>query len=127
MPVVRLSADLYSRLEAHAEGFDTPANVIERILNAYEGVAEHKAVASPLSAKPLLVFLPSEETFRARLLEKKIAKRTLYYRGGAVEEKIWKANSFSNSSNLRSNIWSGPLRGWEEQAIVKAEFRVEDD
>jgi predicted CopG family antitoxin len=34
--VIRISDNLYKRLEAHASGFDTPSNVIEIILNAYE-------------------------------------------------------------------------------------------
>lgn len=34
--VIRISDILYKRLEAHAAGFDTPSNVIEIILNAYE-------------------------------------------------------------------------------------------
>jgi hypothetical protein len=37
MPVVRLPDSLYRRLQEHAEPFvDTPANVIERLLDAYE-------------------------------------------------------------------------------------------
>lgn len=127
MAVVRLSAELYRRLEKHAEGFDTPANVIEKILNEYEGVTDSTPEYVPPDSKPLLVFIPDEETFRTRLLERKVATRTLYHRDGTVEEKLWKANSFSPSSNLRGNIWSGPLRGWEVQGIIKAEFRVEDD
>jgi hypothetical protein len=34
--VVRIPANIYSRLERHARGFDTPVNVIERLLNHYE-------------------------------------------------------------------------------------------
>ena len=34
--VIRISDNLFKRLEAHASGFDTPSNVIEIILNAYE-------------------------------------------------------------------------------------------
>ena len=34
--VIRISDNLYKRLEAHASGFDTPSNVIEIILNFYE-------------------------------------------------------------------------------------------
>ena len=41
--VIRLSPELYARLERHAEGFDTPANVIEMLLNHYEGV-EHEVI-----------------------------------------------------------------------------------
>lgn len=36
--VIRISEALYRRLEAYASGFDTPSNVIERILNAHENV-----------------------------------------------------------------------------------------
>jgi hypothetical protein len=38
--VIRIPSDLFSRLEHHAQGFDTPANVIERLLNHYEGTPE---------------------------------------------------------------------------------------
>lgn len=38
-PVIRISESLYQRLSAHAEGFDTPANVIERLLDQVEGVS----------------------------------------------------------------------------------------
>jgi hypothetical protein len=37
-PVIRIPDALYTRLEKHAKGFDTPANVIERLLNQIEGV-----------------------------------------------------------------------------------------
>ena len=37
--VIRIPANIFSRLEKHAVGFDTPANVIEMLLNNYEGVA----------------------------------------------------------------------------------------
>lgn len=35
--IIRLPSDVYLRLEKHAAGFDTPANVIEKLLNHYEG------------------------------------------------------------------------------------------
>ena len=35
-PVVRISDELYSRLEKHAVGFDSPSSVIEKILDHYE-------------------------------------------------------------------------------------------
>lgn len=35
--VVRIPANIYARLARYARGFDTPVNVIERLLNHYEG------------------------------------------------------------------------------------------
>ena len=37
-PVIRISDELFVRLESHAVGFDTPAAVIERLLDKYEHV-----------------------------------------------------------------------------------------
>jgi len=45
-PVIRLPSDVYSRLENHASGFDTPANVIEKLLNHYEGISPELALKS---------------------------------------------------------------------------------
>ena len=36
--VIRVPLKIYERLEQHANGFDTPANVIERLLNFYDGI-----------------------------------------------------------------------------------------
>ncbi len=35
-PIVRISDDIYKRLESHAVGFDTPSNVIEKLIEYYE-------------------------------------------------------------------------------------------
>ncbi len=37
-PVIRVSDDLYNRLAKHAEGFDSPSNVVEKLLDIVEGV-----------------------------------------------------------------------------------------
>ena len=36
--VIRISSEIYSRLERHVQGFDTPSGVIERLLDYYEGI-----------------------------------------------------------------------------------------
>jgi len=36
--IIRVSSKVYSRLESHVKGFDTPSGVIERLLDHYEGV-----------------------------------------------------------------------------------------
>lgn len=42
-PVIRISDELYDRLAKRAEGFDTPANVIEGLLDDAEGVKRSKS------------------------------------------------------------------------------------
>jgi len=49
--VIRLPAEIYSRLEVYAKGFDTPANVIEKLLNHYEGVEQASSANSDNHAK----------------------------------------------------------------------------
>ena len=55
--VIRIPESIYKRLESHAKGFDTPANVIERLLNFYERNASnvHKTIHSSFHS-------PLEET-----------------------------------------------------------------
>lgn len=129
MPVLRVSQGLYSRLEAHAKGFDTPAQVIERILNAFEGnnpsitttLSETEQVAT---SPPKLSFYPSEEEFRLALLTGHKNRVLIRYQDGTVCTKSWHTSRFSQRSNLRGNIWSGILRGWKTQDIIAAEFHV---
>ncbi|MCC2605153.1 hypothetical protein [Planctobacterium marinum] len=47
--VIRVPSTVYSRLENLAQGFDTPVNVIERLLNHYEGV-DHETYVKEKSA-----------------------------------------------------------------------------
>lgn len=47
--VIRISSEVYARLEKHAVGFDTPANVIEKLLNCFEGVSESSSTTNKVS------------------------------------------------------------------------------
>jgi hypothetical protein len=49
-PVIRIPDQLYSRLEKHAQGFATPATVIERLLDHFEKTNTPDAV--PREEKP---------------------------------------------------------------------------
>lgn len=89
--VIRISSNIYSRLEQHAEGFDTPANVIEKLLNYFEGVNETNSTITPnkvLSNKRLFsnkeiqqkisrvaISLPEEEL--EQLCDKRFSKELL--------------------------------------------------
>ncbi len=49
MPVIRVSDELFSRLEAYAVGFDTPSAVIERLLNEHENKAKNTETVKPVN------------------------------------------------------------------------------
>ena len=132
-PVIRVSEELFTRLESHAIGFDTPSAVIERLLDKYDGVNKDQKVdlvdidKEYTYVKPELIFNPTnEDEFKRRLLQEKQANVVIYLSNGSIEEHKWIANKFSDSSNLRGNLWSGFLRGWKKKGIVKAELSIND-
>ena len=134
--VIRISDDLYERLKTHASGFDTPSNVIETILNAYEGVTPHQSTNSnsspnsnmqPAYHLDIVYFADSEEVFKQQLLTSKKAYIKLYYTDGSNEIKVWNASRFSPSSRVDGNLRSGYLRGWKERGICKAELSISEE
>ena len=74
--------------------------------------------------RPELVFYPSEEEFKENLLEQKRAFVSLHKSNGTIETVEWRATKFSSTSSLRGNLWSGLLRNWESNCIIKAELSV---
>ncbi|QAB15118.1 hypothetical protein [Hydrogenovibrio thermophilus] len=124
--VIRISDKLYDRLKSHAEGFDTPANVIEKILNTYEakGFEPIKQVEQIKEAVNLEIDYSglSEEQFKKELINSKHCFVTRYYTNGSQDTKHWKAKKFTTESSVSSNLRSGLLRGWREKGIFKAEL-----
>lgn len=129
--VIRVSDELYSRLEALAEGFDTPNNVIQRLLRYYErgGSKPLTETPAPLESEPVeldLIFYPSgEEGFKLELLEHRKAYVKLHKTDGSAVVKIWEARKFSESSSVSGNLRSGLLRGWKKKGIYKAEVSID--
>jgi hypothetical protein len=131
-PTIQLSAALYKRLEEHAQGFDTPENVIERLLNSHEinsGADDEDfipSMGSPDLARPEPIFYPSDiNKFKDLLLQNKQAYRRITYRDGTAKLSVWNAERFDAGSNLLGNIYSGVLRNWSQKGIVRAEFAIE--
>ena len=131
--VIRISDELHKRLEAYASGFDTPSNVIETILNAYEGLnqdikletnTENQLEIKRATSLEISYSSGSEENFKQLLLEHKKAYIKLYYTNDTTEIKEWKAFRFSSSSSVDGNLRSGYLRGWRERGIFKAELSI---
>lgn len=113
---IEISDDIYERLGKMVIGFDSPENVIKRLLDQAEG----KSIR-----KPELYFKPeNEDEFKTQLLQTKEAEITLHKHDGSCEVLRWNASRLKPESNLRGNLWSGQLRGWQEKGIVKAEFIV---
>lgn len=112
---ITLSDSVFERLASRAVGFDSPEQVIQRLLDQVEFKADHK---------PSVSFIPSEEAFKEKLIETKRAEITLYKMDGSREVTIWNARRFNDDSRLRANLWSGYLRNWKDKGIVKAELEV---
>ncbi|GAV21193.1 hypothetical protein MMIC_P2173 [Mariprofundus micogutta] len=134
--VIRISDKLYKRLEEHALGFDTPSNVIERIMDAYEGIEsaprnnsspEASQEIEPANALEIIYHPDSEEDFKHELLVSKRAYIKLNFTNGMSEVKEWNAIRFGASSSVDGNLRSGYLRGWKKRGIYKAELALNRD
>lgn len=69
-----------------------------------------------------------ESEFKQLLLEKKQAFITTFYENGTSEQRIWKANSFKESSGVMGNLRSRPEfrnGNWQENGIEKVYVSIE--
>lgn len=114
---LELSEEVCSRLANHAVGFEAPNQVVEKLIDFYEG---RKSIT-----KPEIEFLPSEEEFRRLLIDKKEAWKLFAFVDGREEVEKWMASRFTESSNLRGNLWSGSLRDWQVKGIKKLTLSID--
>src|SRR4051812_16027723 len=104
-----LPQEIYNRLEAHARGFDTPADVISRLLDYYEtqeGESPSVRTTTPpkveKSHRLELVFSPADESdFKKAFLEKGVATIKLYRTDGTCSIDSWQRFKFSQSSSIK--------------------------
>lgn len=113
---ITLSDATYHRLAALARGFETPEQVINRLIDAVQW--------NPNTKPELLLCPANEDEFRNALQVSKQAKVEMFKKDGTCETRMWKARSISADSSILSNIWSGYLRNWKEKGIVRAVFTV---
>ncbi|ELB2083749.1 hypothetical protein HJ196_23105 [Vibrio parahaemolyticus] len=126
--VIRISDEIYSRLESHAVGFDTPQNIIEKLLDFYE--ANDGSPNQSLEANaPLkeaihldITYYPNDAQFKTDLLACKEAYIKLTKTDGTSEIKHWNASRFTEESSVNGNLRSGFLRDWRKKGICKAEL-----
>jgi hypothetical protein len=133
--VIRIPETLYKRLENYAQGFDTPANVIERILNYYESncseAAEikqepQKGTIDQPSRLEIIYHPEGVDVFKKELLENKQAFIRLFKVDGTTETKVWNASEFKPDSDVKNNLQSGYLRGWKTKGIYKAVVSINE-
>ena len=130
---IKIPASLYQRLGFHAKGFDTPANVIERILDFYEeqkgleSTAESEAVIKVPTSLEIIYYPSDENSFKQLLLQTKKAYVLLRKVDGTSELKEWNASNFDNSSSVSGNLRSGYLRGYKNKGIYKAEISTDQN
>ena len=140
---IEISEDIYERLGRHAQPFETPAQVIQRILDQFESdankqdekipaaLSEAKGVARPIveplyTGKLEINFHPSDSTaFKAHLLRSKAAWILMTYRDGRRVLKHWTAANFKPTSDVMANLRSGYLRGWKEKGLVRADVAID--
>lgn len=132
-PTIQVSAAIYKRLESHADGFDTPENVIERLLNSYDRATDPTGEAVMVSSteeelltRPEPVFYPEDiDEFKRQLLRLRQATHRITYQDGTSKLGVWNANRLDKSSSVLGNIYSGLLRDWKAKGIVRAEFAID--
>jgi hypothetical protein len=77
----------------------------------------YSSTTLPIELNPL-----GESEFKRKLLSTKRAYITTFYANGTSEKKLWKANSFSESSGVSGNLRSRPefRQGeWQKRGIIK--------
>jgi predicted CopG family antitoxin len=127
--IIRISEDLYQRLETYAQGFDTPSKVIEKMINFYENKnnIKPKSINSEKKYTNLeIIYYPSNdiELFKQNLIMARIAYIKLYKINNEIEIKKWNAYRFTKDSDVEKNLRSGYLRGWKNKGIFKAELSI---
>lgn len=126
--VIRLKESLYQRLSIHSKGFETPSEVIDRIVSFYEKEnnieidIESFVREKPTSLKVIYHPVNDEIAFKKQLINDRVAYIKLHKVDGTSEIKQWSAYRFTKSSNVRRNLNSGYLRNWKEKGIFKAEL-----
>lgn len=114
---IEISEEINQRLSTHRVGFETQEQVIERLLDHYEAKLNQE--------RPVVKFVPNESEFTRTLVQKKSAWKELHFNDGSVKVEEWIASQFKETSSLRSNIWSGPLRDWKSKNISKLTLSIE--
>ncbi len=134
---IEISRSLYERLGALAQPFETPEEVIERIISSCERVETVEPLSSGIETKKEvpeyvntysklnITFFPSQpRQFKKLLLSEKKAWVLLRMKDGSKHLHEWNALRFTEHSSVLGNLRSGYLRNWRKKGIVNAEVAI---
>lgn len=137
---IEISEYLYERLGRLANTFETPDQVIGRLIDHYESKVKSDqknpdfVEELPIIDKPKIRtfkklipnFYPTNlEEFKSLLLKEKQAWVILYFNDGSKEVHQWNAHRFTEKSDVLGNLRSGYLRDWREKGIIKADIAID--
>lgn len=138
MKDIQITEDLFNRLAHQSVRFETPVDVIEKILTFYEN--EHGNTSSPEPAEPApttrlelpekldIIYYPGDEkSFKELFLQTDSAYVLLYFKDGKRVLKEWIRSNFTQDSSVNGNLRSGYLRRWRDKGIIKAEVSTKKE
>jgi len=104
-PIIRINDDLYQRLESKAIGFDTPSNVIERLLNFWD--KEQHSEKQNTTEKPSSKIYPKVKSSFVSSIDKKKRNPEKEKELKLAVGKSLNWGKFSLSSNTMLNFFEG--------------------
>ena len=138
---IEISSNLYERLGKLAQTFETPQDVIIRILDSFEVVGSkiesdrivNKATSilknesqnvKRYNKLDINFFPPDLIQFKSLLLKEKQAWVLLHMVDGSKNLHQWNTSRFSETSDVLGNLRSGYLRDWRDKGIISADIAI---
>jgi len=136
---IEISVILYDRLGKLAQPFETPEDVIIRLLNSYEDKQKksdsvvsitttekntHSHNLRTYNKLDINFFPPDLLQFKSLLLKEKQAWVVLHMNDGSKNLHQWNALRFSDKSDVLGNLRSGYLRDWRKKGIISADIAI---
>lgn len=128
--VVRIPDELYIRLKKYAEPFETPIDVIEKILNKFEGVKPEKPIgkrSKESNTLPITFYPEDMEEFKSAFIKEGKATISIKYEDGSIEKKSWLCRHLTEDSNIIGNVRSKPefrKENWIKNKIKNVHISV---
>jgi hypothetical protein len=130
--IIRIEKNLYQRLAKYSNGFETPSQVINKMIDFYEtknNIEPSIELVTEKSTNLEIIYYPINDVnnFKQLLLEEKMAYINIHKINNETKIIEWNAYRFKDSSDIEKNLRSGYLRDWKDKGIFKAELSINKD